>query len=67
VIRIAVSQTAFEALASMPALGSMNFENATNERGERYVWLAPDVVNRAARHARPRRELQRRHHLAAGG
>ena len=29
-----------------PALGSMNFENKTNERGERYVWLVPDVVSR---------------------
>jgi hypothetical protein len=29
-----------------PALGSVGFENATNERGERYVWLAPNVVDR---------------------
>jgi hypothetical protein len=46
VIRIAISQAAFDAIASTLALGSVNFENATNERGERYVWLAPDVVAR---------------------
>jgi hypothetical protein len=45
-VRIAISQSAFDAIASTLALGSMNYENATNERGERYVWLAPDVVNR---------------------
>ena len=45
-IRIAISQAAFEAIASTLALGSVNFENATNERGERYVWLAPNVIDR---------------------
>ena len=34
-VRIAISQTAFDALASTLALGSVDFENATNERGER--------------------------------
>jgi hypothetical protein len=24
----------------------VGYENETNERGERYVWLAPDVVDR---------------------
>jgi hypothetical protein len=33
VVRIAISQAAFDALASTLALGSVNFENATNERG----------------------------------
>ncbi len=28
------------------ALGSTGYENATNERGERHVWLAPNVVDR---------------------
>ncbi len=27
-------------------VGSVGYENATNERGERYVWLAPNVVDR---------------------
>jgi hypothetical protein len=27
-------------------LGSVGSENAVNERGERFVWLSPTVVNR---------------------
>jgi hypothetical protein len=33
-----------------PALGSVSFENAFNERGERYVWLPPNVVDRLKAH-----------------
>jgi hypothetical protein len=32
-IRIAITQAAFDAIARTLALGSMNFENATKERG----------------------------------
>jgi hypothetical protein len=46
VIRIAISQAAFEAIARTLAFGSMSFENATNERGERLIWLDHAVVNR---------------------
>ena len=42
-IRIAIS---VEAFARTLPLGSVGYENETNERGERYVWLAPNVVNR---------------------
>lgn len=45
-IKIAISQAAFHAIASTLPLGSVGYENATNERGERYVWLAPHVVDR---------------------
>jgi hypothetical protein len=45
-ISIAISAEAFEAIAATLALGSMSFENATNERGERYVWLDHAVVAR---------------------
>jgi hypothetical protein len=45
-IRIAISQAAFEAIARTLALGSVNFENATDEQGNRYVWLAPTVIDR---------------------
>ena len=45
-IRIAISQAAFDALASTLPLGSVSFENNTNERGERYVWLDRAVVDR---------------------
>jgi hypothetical protein len=45
-IRIAITQAAFDAIAATLPLGSVGYENAINERGERYVWLAPTVVDR---------------------
>ena len=45
-IRIAISQTAFDALAATLPLGSVGYENQTNERGERYVWLDHAVISR---------------------
>jgi hypothetical protein len=45
-IRIAISQAAFQAIARTLPLGSVGYENQVNERGERLVWLAPSVVNR---------------------
>jgi hypothetical protein len=27
-------------------LGNVGYQNGVNERGERYVWLAPNVVDR---------------------
>jgi hypothetical protein len=46
VLRIAISQTAFEAIARTLPLGSVSFENATNEKGERLIWLAPNAGDR---------------------
>jgi hypothetical protein len=45
-IRIAITPAAFDAIAATPPLGSAGYENEINERGERYVWLAPNVVDR---------------------
>jgi hypothetical protein len=45
-IRIAISQVAFEAIAATMTLGSVGYENATNERGEHFVWLERGVVDR---------------------
>jgi hypothetical protein len=45
-IRIAISQAAFEAIAATLSLGSVGYENATNERGERLIWLEHAVVGR---------------------
>jgi hypothetical protein len=47
VIRIAISAEAFEAIArTLPTpLGSVSYENASNEKGERYVWLDSKVVD----------------------
>ena len=38
-VRIAVTAEAFEAIARTLPLGSVGFENATNERRERLIWL----------------------------
>jgi hypothetical protein len=46
VIRIAISQDAFDAISATVPLGSVSHENGTNVRGERLIWLAPNVVNR---------------------
>ena len=45
-VRIAISQPAFDAIAATLALGSVGYENATNEKGERLIWLDPGVVDR---------------------
>ena len=50
-IRIAISRAAFEAIAATLPLGSVSFENETNERGERLIWLPPAVIDRLARDA----------------
>jgi hypothetical protein len=45
-VRIAISQAAFDAIAKTLPLGSVGYENATNEKGERLVWLERSVVDR---------------------
>jgi hypothetical protein len=45
-VRIAISQAAFDAIAKTLALGSVGFENKVNEKGERLIWLEPNVVDR---------------------
>jgi hypothetical protein len=45
-VRIAISQAAFEAIAKTLPLGSVGYENATNEKGERLIWLDRAVVDR---------------------
>ena len=45
-IRIAISQAAFDAIARTLPLGSASFENKTNEHGELLIWLEPRVVAR---------------------
>jgi hypothetical protein len=45
-IRIAISQAAFEAIAATLSLGSVGYENQINERGERLIWLDRAVVDR---------------------
>ena len=56
--RIAISEAALAEIARTMPLGSVGYENAVNEKGERYIFSAqrgrpPDCA------ARPRGELQR--------
>ena len=43
-IRISISEAAFEAIAKTLPLGSVGYENEVDEKGERYVWLPPNVA-----------------------
>ena len=45
-IRIAITEAAFAAIASTLPLGSVGYENAVKERGERLIWLDHAVVAR---------------------
>ena len=45
-VQIAISQAAFDAIAATMQLGSVGFENQTNERGEKLIWLDHAVVAR---------------------
>jgi hypothetical protein len=44
VIRIAISQAAFDAIAATLPLGSVGYENGVNEHGERLIWLEPNLA-----------------------
>ena len=45
-IRIAISQAAFDAIASTLPLGSVGYEDGPSVNGERLIRLAPNVVDR---------------------
>jgi hypothetical protein len=45
-IRIAISVEAFEAIAATLPLGSVSFENKTDEDGNRPIWLDRTMVHR---------------------
>ena len=45
-IRIAISQAAFDAIARTMPFGSVNFEAGVDDNGERYIWLPRAVVDR---------------------
>ena len=44
-IKIAITVEAFEATARTLPLGSVGYENKTNERGEKLIWLEHEPVN----------------------
>jgi hypothetical protein len=52
-IRISITQAAFEAIARTLPLGSVGYENKTDEQGNRLVWLDRAVVDRLRSLRRP--------------
>jgi hypothetical protein len=52
-IRIAITAAAYDAICATLALGSLGFENATNERGERLIWLEDAMADRLSAMRRP--------------
>ena len=46
VIRIAISQAAFDAIAETLPFGSVGYENETTANGERLIWLPRHVVDK---------------------
>jgi hypothetical protein len=45
-VRIAITQAAFDAIATTLPVGSTGYENATNERGERLIWLERRMLDK---------------------
>ena len=45
-IKIAISQAAFDAICATLPLGNVSFENKTDEHGQRLIWLDRAVVDR---------------------
>jgi hypothetical protein len=52
VIRIGVSQAAFDAICATLPFGDTGYENATNERGERPIWLERWMLDKLKSHRR---------------
>jgi hypothetical protein len=45
-IRIAITPAAFDAIAATLPVGSVAFEPDTGDKGERHIWLVPEIVNK---------------------
>jgi hypothetical protein len=43
-IRIAITPAAFDAIARTLPFGSVGYENASNEKGERLIWLPHGAI-----------------------
>jgi hypothetical protein len=46
VIRIAISEAAFDAIAATLPFGSVSYEAETDANGQRLIWLPRSVVDR---------------------
>jgi hypothetical protein len=45
-VRIAITQAAFDAIAQIMPPGSTGYENAVNEKGERLIWLERRMLDK---------------------
>jgi hypothetical protein len=45
-VRIVITQAAFDAIAATLPLGSVSYENAIDDHGLRYIWLEARWVDR---------------------
>ena len=45
-VRIAITQAAFEAIVRTLPVGSTGYENAINEKGERLIWLERRMLDK---------------------
>jgi hypothetical protein len=61
VVRIAISEAAFEAIVKTLPVGSGGFENKVNEKAERLIWLEPQRPE-PVDHVRLRTPAERRVH-----
>ena len=52
-IRLAISQAAFEAITSTLPVGFVVFDPEPNEKGERLIWLEAAVVDKLGAMCRP--------------
>ena len=52
-VRIAITQAAFDAIASTLPPGSTGYENAVNDKGERLVWLERRMLDKLNSYRRP--------------
>ena len=52
-IRIAISQAAFDAIYATLPPGSTGYENAVNELGERLIWLERRMLDKLNSYRRP--------------
>ena len=51
-VKIAITQAAFAAIAATLPLGSVSFENAIDENGDRLIWLERRWVDRLTSYRR---------------
>ena len=51
-VRIAISQAAFDAICATLPHGSTGYENAVNEKGERLIWLERRMLDKLNSHRR---------------